>query len=96
MHKSTHNKKAWTEATFPAQAPWFNLELIKALGTYEKIDPEMGEVALAKLSGHLWYISEELIQLAFFNSAVSSETMMAMVAALHGREAESAESPPKA
>ncbi len=45
--------KAWWEATFPTQAPQFNLELIKALGTYEKIDPEVDEVALAKFFSHL-------------------------------------------
>lgn len=84
--------KAWTEATFPAQAPRLNLELIKALSIYERIGPEVGEVALAKLSGHLWYVSEELIGLCFFDSAASSETKMGMGAALLGEEAESEES----
>lgn len=78
--------KAWMEATFPAQAPWLDLKLITALGTYEKIDPKVGDIALTKLSTHLTYVSEELVRLAFFNSAVSSEIKVAIVGALHGGE----------
>ncbi|KAG0692507.1 hypothetical protein GWK47_027854 [Chionoecetes opilio] len=50
--------KAWIEASFSVQNPRLDLELIKALGTYDKIDPEIGDVALSKLSSHLWYVSE--------------------------------------
>ncbi|KAG0711419.1 hypothetical protein GWK47_002291 [Chionoecetes opilio] len=39
----------------PVQAPRLDPELIKALGTYDKIDPEIGDVALSKLSSHLWF-----------------------------------------
>ncbi|KAG0718749.1 hypothetical protein GWK47_051855 [Chionoecetes opilio] len=66
--------KAWIEASFSVQAPRLDLELIKALGTYDKIDPEIGDVALSKLSSHLWYVSEELVGLSFFDSDVSCET----------------------
>ncbi|KAG0721201.1 hypothetical protein GWK47_046932 [Chionoecetes opilio] len=33
---------------FSVQAPRLDLELIKALGTYDKIDPEIGDVALGR------------------------------------------------
>ncbi|KAG0715676.1 hypothetical protein GWK47_011405 [Chionoecetes opilio] len=77
--------KAWIEASFSVQAPRLDLELIKALGTYDKIDPEIGDVALSKLSSHLWYVSEELVGLSVFDSDVSCETKNAMVTALRER-----------
>ncbi|KAG0713776.1 hypothetical protein GWK47_015469 [Chionoecetes opilio] len=77
--------KAWIEASFSVQAPRLDLELIKALGTYDKIDPEIGDVALSKLSSHLWYVSEELVGLSFFDSDVSCETKNAMVTAYDER-----------
>ncbi|KAG0713600.1 hypothetical protein GWK47_015866 [Chionoecetes opilio] len=58
-------RKGRIEASFSVQAPRLDLELIKALGTYDKIDPEIGDVALSKLSSHLWYVSEELVGLSF-------------------------------
>lgn len=62
--------------------PRLDLELFKALGTYDKIDPEIGDVALSKLSNHLWYMSRELVGLSFLDSDVSCETENAMVTAL--------------
>ena len=87
--------KAWIEASFSAQAPRLDLELIKALGTYDKIDSEIGDVALSKLSSHLWYVSEELVGLSFFDSDVSCETKNAMVTALRREEIDGEDSAPK-
>ena len=87
--------QAWIEASFSAQAPRLDLELIKALGTYDKIDPEIGDVALSKLSSHLWYMSEELVGLSFFDSDVSCETKNAMVTALRREEIDGEDSAPK-
>ena len=87
--------KAWIEASFSAQAPRLDLELTKALGTYDKIDPEIGDVALSKLSSHLWYVSEELVVLAFFDSDVSCDTKNAMVTALRREEIDEEDSAPK-
>ena len=56
------NAKAWIEASFSAQASRLDLELIKTLRTYDKIGSEIGDVALSKLSSHLWYVSEELVE----------------------------------
>lgn len=57
--------KAWIEASFLAQAPRLDLELIKALSTYDKADLEIRDVALSKLLAHLWYVSEEVVGLSF-------------------------------
>lgn len=69
-----------------AQAPQFDLGLIKVLGTDDIIDSEIRVVALSKLSSHLRYVSEELIGLSFFESDVSSETKKTMVSALGRNE----------
>ncbi|KAG0721113.1 hypothetical protein GWK47_047098 [Chionoecetes opilio] len=78
--------KAWIEASFSVQAPRLDLELIKALGTYDKIDPESETSRCRKMSSHLWYVSEELVGLSLpFDSDVSCETKNAMVTAYDER-----------
>ena len=87
--------KTWIEASFSAQAARLDLELIKALGTYNRINPEIRDVALLKLSSHLWYVSEELVGLSFFDSDTSCETKNAMVTALRLEEIDGDDSAPK-
>ena len=48
-----------------------NLGLIKLLVDYNKDNPALSKVASYKFAKHLWYLSEELVGLAFFDPAVS-------------------------
>ena len=87
--------KAWVEAGFSAQAPRLDLDLLKDLGTYEKIDTEVGNVVLKKLSNHLWYLSEELVGLTFFDPEVSVDRKKAMATATRQETGKREESVPK-
>ncbi|KAG0719181.1 hypothetical protein GWK47_051034 [Chionoecetes opilio] len=87
--------KAWIEASFSVQAPRLDLELIKALGTYDKIDPEIGDVALSKLVKPSVVRVRKLVGLSFFDSDVSCETKNAMVTALRREEFDGEDTAPK-
>lgn len=49
------------------------------LHDYKNTNVIIGSAALKSFSGHLWYLSEFLIGLAFFDSSVSIETKRDMV-----------------
>ena len=72
--------KAWVESTKPAAAPNNDLQLLKALAAYP--DKDIKKVTSAKLLNHLWYLSEELVALSFFDTAVPDDVKSSMVAAL--------------
>lgn len=76
--------KAWTQAPLAVAAPLNDLQLLQALDGYE--DAEVSKAATNKLLGHLWYLSEELVALAFFDDRVSSETKKKMVAAIEEKD----------
>lgn len=65
--------KAWTLCSLPLAAPKQDLSLIKSMVEYEQIDKAISDAVLRKLAGHLWYLSEETIALAFFDDNVSLE-----------------------
>jgi hypothetical protein len=73
--------KAWYSCQCPVLAPLNDLELLKQLQAYET-NPSVSKAALHSFSGHLWYLSETLVGLSFFDSRVSDDTKVAMVAAL--------------
>ena len=51
------------EALFPESTPRNDLKLLKMLHDYP--DERIATTALSKFSSHLWYLSEELVALAF-------------------------------
>ena len=63
--------KAWIQAPRPALAPKNDLELLKSLVAYEDVNPAVSKAVLEKILSHLWYLSEELVVLAFFDSSVT-------------------------
>ena len=69
------------EASIPISAPRNDLRRAKTLLDYH--DKRIGATALNKLSGQLWYLSEELVSLAFFFYQNVSEMKRQMVAALN-------------
>ena len=58
--------KAWMTAPLAVSAPNNDLLLLKSLVLYEDVNKAISKAAIKKLAGHLWYLSEDLIGLAFF------------------------------
>jgi len=53
------------------------------LQAYKSINERVATAALKSFAGHLWYISETLISLSFFDSKVPVDMKIAMVTALN-------------
>ena len=64
----------WFQAPVATSAPRNDLWLLKNLKNFETIKKVMSKKALTKFLGHLWYLSEELVALAFFDDEVSLES----------------------
>src|SRR6218665_1873871 len=81
--------KAWFLCRLPTPAPANDLNFLKFLVQVESPSAKFG---LKKLSGQLWYLSEELVALAFLDKDVDASEKRAMVEGLrHVGE----EDPPK-
>ena len=65
--------KIWTLAHVAVKAPIEDLKLLKTLQQYKSVDEKISKATSEKMLGHLWYLSEELVALAFFDDAVSLE-----------------------
>jgi len=85
--------RAWISAPLAASAPYNDFNLLKTLLNYATIHAAISEAASRKLAMHLWYLSEDLVSLAFFDSQVPLTTKRSMVRAL--REVEGEEDPSK-
>lgn len=59
-----------------------DLQLIKDLINYEEIHAEIAKETLKLISSHLWYLSETLIGMAFFDRTTDLDTKKMMIAAL--------------
>lgn len=78
--------KIWFDAPRAIKAPSQDLTLIQELIKYRKFNARVSETALRKFSNHLWYLSEDLIALAFFDGSVSNEVKVKMVKNMQNRE----------
>ena len=70
----------WHEAIVPQYAPKNDLDLLKVLLKYP--DRDVGQEAYKAFSRHLWYLSEGLAPLAFFDERVPQEEKEVMLANL--------------
>jgi hypothetical protein len=61
----------WHEACLSTYAPKNDLDLIQKLQKYP--DKGIADKALESIGRHLWYLSEELVSLAFFDDRISAE-----------------------
>ena len=77
--------KAWIEAPLSAAAPNNDLKLFKSIQSYASINSAVSKAVLSKFCSHLWYLSEELVALAFFDVSVSANTKRLMVKATKER-----------
>lgn len=85
--------KAWISATEVTNAPYNDLLMLKSLLEYSKIHSGIAKKTSSKFSNHLWYLSQELVGLAFFDSRVSSSTKRLMISALESREHQDQKNP---
>ena len=72
----------WYTCQSPALALLNELQMLKELVQYNAIESKIAELTYKKFSGHLWYLSEMLSGLAFFDSRLSVEEMRKMGSAL--------------
>lgn len=75
--------KYWYTAPSAASAPGNDLQLLKDLKMYERINEKISKAALKKIMGQLWYLSEELVGFAFFDDKIDIQTKKNMVKALN-------------
>lgn len=76
--------KYWFGCEQAIEAPRRDLQLIKDAIDY--FDKRVSAVLLDKIKNHLWYLSEEAVGLALFDSEVSLETKRKMVKAMEKTE----------
>ncbi|KAK2710529.1 hypothetical protein QYM36_011904 [Artemia franciscana] len=93
MSKVIYSLKIWM---FKAQfrltlteergALYSDLLLLKSLLEYSSIHLAISKATSNKFSSHLWYLSPELVGLAFFDSRVNSSTKRLMVSAMQSED----------
>jgi len=71
--------RAWFNAPVAISAPAHDLAFLKELNAYASINNTISKVACTKFLNHLWYLSEELVALAFFDDNVAEERKKRMV-----------------
>lgn len=74
--------KAWNQAPIAAKAPSQDLQFLKDLYEYRKIDKNISRVTLHKFCNHLWYLVPETVALSFFDEHITIETKKLMVESL--------------
>lgn len=74
--------KVWFQCSLSTLAPNNDLKFIQESIKYHSIDAEVSDIALNKMSNHLWYLSSETVAFAFFDASVPIEVKRKMVKAL--------------
>src|ERR1700730_7881317 len=74
--------QAWFSAPIPSSAPQNDITFIQRLQKYATVNRDVAAGATRKFLGHIWYLSEEMIGLAFFDSSIDIEEKRAMVQSL--------------
>ena len=80
-------------APLAQSAPYNDFQLLKALLDYSTINLAVSKAASEKFAKHLWYLSEYLVALAFFDSQVPLSMKRLMITAI--REGGDDRDPPK-
>src|SRR5688572_31638128 len=75
----------------PAETPRNDLQFLKAIHTYP--DKEVSQVALTAFPRHLWYLSETLVGLSFFDDSVTFDEKQRMVYSM--RNNQGSDEPPR-
>ncbi len=83
--------KAWYTCPSPSSAPRNDLQLLKDLVEYKKVNSVIAQAALKSFAGQLWYLSEWLVGMALFDPIVSVDTKLTIVDAMKSSRARAAE-----
>lgn len=76
----------WYTAQSPISAPLNDLNLIKNLLLYKKVNASVSNACLITMSRHLSYVSEELASISFFDVSIPNQIKQNMVHAINHRE----------
>lgn len=71
--------KYWFQTTDAIKSTNNDLNMLKDINSLNEIMPAVAKPALGKLKRHLWYLSEKLVALSFFDESVSVDTKIKMV-----------------
>lgn len=71
--------RAWIGCTNAITAPNQDFNFVRNAVTYAQVDRPVSAVILKKMSNHLWYLSPELMAMAFFDSNVLIEEKRKMI-----------------
>ena len=64
--------KVWLDAPKAALAPSQDLQLIKSLVKYKKINKHTTDISLSKIINHLWYLNTEQGTFSLFDDSLSN------------------------
>lgn len=78
--------KVWFKCTNAIDAPLQDLTFIQDPIKYTEIDADISAIILKKMSNHLWYISEQVVALAFYDSKIPIEEKQKMLKNLKLKE----------
>ena len=74
--------EAWFRSPHVLEAPLNDLNFFKKIRYFANIDEKTSTVAAKAMGRHTWYLGEELVALAFFDSRVPSDIKRKMAEAL--------------
>ena len=72
----------WFSCTKAADAAFHQLQMFKDLVKWRKVDVEIADIGLHKLSKHLWYLTEELVPMSLASDLISSKDKQAIASAI--------------
>ncbi|KAK5645149.1 hypothetical protein RI129_006449 [Pyrocoelia pectoralis] len=78
--------KCWYTSPCGASTPYNDLKLLKELDNYKEVSKVIAAAAVKSFSGHLWYLSETLVGLPFFDSKVPSELKVKMMTTIQTKQ----------
>ncbi len=71
--------EAWFTSRSATMAGFNDLKMAKEIVNYENVNKAISSVALKSFTRHLWYLSEPLIGLAFFDDRIDVNEKRKMV-----------------
>lgn len=87
--------KHWYQAPCSLTAAKNDLQLLKDIAEFKAIDSNISAATMITFSRHLWYLSEELVGIAFFDDSLDVFEKRLMVKALERRGCPNPEVRPK-
>lgn len=65
--------KAWIQCCVPSNSPVNDVDFLKSLNRYSRINNEIANCAIQKFKDHLWYLGSELVVLSLFSEKVDAK-----------------------